>query len=162
MSLIKINITDMIRKAIYHYLKSEEFKKLIKEKIELISNKNKVILSMKRYILTENGCILDRQNNECKVYAEEDGMMIEWKDAVITDTSVQYAVIKDKIIKDSDSRKALERAREILVLKNNAEEIAVKVADEECYSDLIDCTTQEDYENFIEKWEDQVHEKKDK
>lgn len=39
-------------------------------------------------------------------------------------------------------------------IKKEAENIAIIAADEECYSDLIVCTTKEDYEKFIEKWED--------
>ena len=69
---------------------------------------------MKRYILTESCFIIDTKNNDCKIYAEEDGMMIEWKDAILNDSSIQYAIIKDKVIKDSDTRKALEVARERL------------------------------------------------
>lgn len=121
MPIVKIDMLGSVKDAINHYLQSEEFKELLKEKIEQIysqeSSEIKGILSMKRYILTENGCILDRQKNECKIYAEEDGMMIEWKDAIITDTSVECAIIKDKIIKDSDTRKAIELARERLFKK---------------------------------------------
>jgi len=115
---------------------------------------------MKKYILTDNGCIINTETTDCRIYTEEDGTMIEWKDKVYNkDCSIiQGAVVKDKIIKESDKMVRLIVYREFYLNKKEAEEIAMKVADEECYSDLIDCTTQEDYEKFIEKWENQVGE----
>lgn len=115
---------------------------------------------MKKYILTDNGCIINTETTDCIIYTEEDGTMVEWEDKIYNKdySDYSYGIVKDKIVKESNNMVRLIVYREYHLNKKEAEEIAMKVADEECYSDLIDCTSKEDYEKFIEKWEDQVSE----